>query len=341
MEVQIENCRSWADVTAAFHSFELPKLGWNSHGGLHQKAWIFRGHKSSSYVLEPSIERAAQSLPLAWNALEAQYLKEFQAKAPLHMRRDQLPPASDKLSWLALMQHHGVPTRLLDFTYSPYIALYFALSDRSAQEASPEVWAVDLTSLDKAGEDRCRRADEAYWKEGLGTENVAVNSRLIMKTMLDPRFAATEHGILKGAEERRSAYASIALDPDPIRRGFFNGSGLVVSALAPLESQRLSNQQGVFLLSGAQELTFLESLEEMMSGSDKWCRRIRFDEQLVNEAEDRLFQMNIHPLSLFPDLEGLAAFVRQKTRLLWGEGPTRAGARRSAVRSRRERSHGQ
>ena len=36
---------------------------------------------------------------------------------------------ANRLEWLALMQHYGTPTRLLDFTRSPYVACYFALEE--------------------------------------------------------------------------------------------------------------------------------------------------------------------------------------------------------------------
>jgi hypothetical protein len=48
-------------------------------------------------------------------------------------------PAEDEtLEWLALMQHHGAPTRLLDFTWSPYVAAFFALERATADAA---IWA--------------------------------------------------------------------------------------------------------------------------------------------------------------------------------------------------------
>lgn len=144
----MEECRSWADVRRALDSFEVARLGWDSDGEIDQKTWVFRGHKSVSYALAPSVERVAQDLPHPWKALEFQLLREFQAKAPLHVPTDRLPPAGDKLSWLALMQHYGVPTRLLDFTYSPYVALYFALRDRRRRSPfpkfGPSIWRLSI-----------------------------------------------------------------------------------------------------------------------------------------------------------------------------------------------------
>jgi hypothetical protein len=107
-------------------------------------------------------------------------------------------------------------------------------------------------------------------------------------------------------------------DPDPIRRNVFNKNSLVLSALPPIENRRLSSQQGTFLFNAAESLTFEESLSKMMKGHNDWYQRFEFAESALADAEARLFQMNINDLSLFPDIEGVAGYVRQKARLLWG-----------------------
>ena len=84
---------------------------------------IFRGQADSIWELRTSIERCA-FLRNGWR-MEKQLLNDFKRGASSFLA---VPPASlDTLSWLALMQHHGAPTRLLDFTNSPHIASYFAL----------------------------------------------------------------------------------------------------------------------------------------------------------------------------------------------------------------------
>ena len=74
----------------------------------------------------------------------------------------------------------------------------------------------------------------------------------------------------------------------------------------------------MFLFNGAEGLTFNQSLFRMMANHEgAWCHLFQIPESELSEIERRLFQMNIHDLALFPDLEGLAGFINQKIRLHW------------------------
>jgi hypothetical protein len=71
-------------------------------------------------------------------------LRVFRRKA--HLFLDHVPSERDAFEWLALMQHHGAPTRLLDVTWSPYVALFFAI-ERGASEAA--VWAFNSATINE------------------------------------------------------------------------------------------------------------------------------------------------------------------------------------------------
>jgi len=231
-------------VIAAFHSVEFPRLGWDEDGDIYRKTWIFRAHKSATYALEPFIEREARGNRLSWKPLESQLLKEFQTKAPLHIGSDRLPHPNDKLSWLALMQHLGVPTRLLDFTYSPYVALYFALRDRSTDKPAspPEVWAINVVAVNNVASQRSRNADQAHAKEYPEPAVKTVGQRYARRHFMDPRFFATEYDVLKNEGDDWNTVVSKALEPENIPRDIFNKDGLILSALPSFENQRLSSQ---------------------------------------------------------------------------------------------------
>jgi hypothetical protein len=89
--------------------------------------FIFRG-QCAKYNLQTSFERACATanVPLREaSAWEAKILREF--KRRYHHYSTHAPNMEDDVEWLALMQHHGAPTRFLDWTYSLEIATYFAL----------------------------------------------------------------------------------------------------------------------------------------------------------------------------------------------------------------------
>ena len=87
--------------------------------GTRRGAWLFHGLACSNWHLLPAAGRTGRED----NKFEPKMLAEFKRRAASHLKQ---APTND-FEWLALAQHHGLPTRLLDWSLNPYVALYFAV----------------------------------------------------------------------------------------------------------------------------------------------------------------------------------------------------------------------
>jgi hypothetical protein len=111
--------------------------------------WLFRGQRNPDWLLETSLEKASRRCGISQKEYEKAVVREFQRHAHAYLHR--VPNSNDYVEWLALMQHHGAPTRFLDFTLSFWIALFFAYEEA---EADCVVWALNPKTLgDKTGRD--------------------------------------------------------------------------------------------------------------------------------------------------------------------------------------------
>jgi FRG domain len=88
-----------------------------------ERFW-YRGHADGTWRLCPNALRLRE---IRQRARAIDLLAEFRRLALLRLPRDDRPPYGDMLQWLGLAQHYGLPTRLLDWTENPAIALYFAV----------------------------------------------------------------------------------------------------------------------------------------------------------------------------------------------------------------------
>jgi len=107
-----------------------------------RRVWIYRGISDPTYRLKTSLERSAEefAVDLAdFPAIEKNLMRWFKRRA--HHFVPNVPADDDPLEWLALMQDHGAPTRLLDWSFSFLVALYFAIEKAKAGCA---VWCLDL-----------------------------------------------------------------------------------------------------------------------------------------------------------------------------------------------------
>ncbi len=109
------------------------------------EGWAFRGQVSAAWPLVPSLTRRLQLFspdPRLWPLREARAMRVFKRKAHIHLA--DRTALDDELRCLALMQHHGASTRLLDFTKSPFVAAFFALENADKDVA---VFALNTPAL--------------------------------------------------------------------------------------------------------------------------------------------------------------------------------------------------
>ena len=107
---------------------------WKEDLGLHRSDYAFRGRDDARDDLSTSLARLGGDSA----TLEGHLLRNFRKYAgPREV------PVDSPWNWLALGQHHGLPTRLLDWTNSPYVALHFAVSHTHEFDRDGAVWMVD------------------------------------------------------------------------------------------------------------------------------------------------------------------------------------------------------
>jgi len=109
--------------------------------------WVFRGHSNSDFELIASVGRA-KKYPFDTHKEYEQHLFDMFCREAHYFLSD-IP--FNKLDWLSVAQHHGLPTRLLDFSYNPLVALFFAVELDINKDKDAEVIALKIS--DKANKD--------------------------------------------------------------------------------------------------------------------------------------------------------------------------------------------
>jgi hypothetical protein len=126
------NVNTWKD----FHEviYDIP-LG--SHGR-HRSDYVYRGVENKEWGLETSLQRLGPH----YAGVERPLLRSFMKYA----RPGDLP-SNNLFFRLAVAQHHGLPTRVLDWTTSPRIAVHFAIANENSFDKDGAVWCIDVAGI--------------------------------------------------------------------------------------------------------------------------------------------------------------------------------------------------
>jgi hypothetical protein len=251
----------------------------DSSASAQKRAWLYRG-QSEDWPLKTAIERALHQWDIDLKkatSIEFQAIREFRRRLrdPEHHRVHR-----DTLFCLALMQHHGAPTRLLDCTYSPYVAAAFAL-ERGIVSKKPVIWCF-------SGE----------WCEKEAT-------RVTPDNLVQRRNDDSQRN-----DQTFIPLFQLANAPKgPIRWKFVKHDN-------PLHlNERLTTQQGIFLCPADLACSFVDNLKAMQGWhSDQNLVKLRLD---LTPAKARNFvrnlkNMNLSCAALFPGLDGFARSICQQ-----------------------------
>ena len=122
---------------------ELYEGSWNAELGRFRSPFAFRGVTCADHGLTSSLARLANHRADV-SRVESALLRNFRKYASGETERP-----DSVWDWLALGQHRGLPTRLLDWTYSPLVALHFATSDPAGFDEDGAVWCVNFVEANR------------------------------------------------------------------------------------------------------------------------------------------------------------------------------------------------
>lgn len=250
--------KDWSELNR-----ELYENTWNADIRRFRSNYVYRGMADARADLSTSLMKLGGPV----RDMEFHILRNFKKYA-----RSGTVTYDSTWNWLALAQHHGVPTRLLDWSYSPYVALHFTTTDLGEYERDGIIWAVDYVGVHQ------------HLPRKLRTTLSEERSNAFTVDML-------EHAVESLLELEKLSSDEFALFLEP-----------------PSLDQRIVNQFSIFSLMSRPDARLDCWLEKE---HPELVRRIIIPAALKWEARDKLDQANITERVLFPGLDGLARWLKR------------------------------
>ncbi len=248
---------SWDELQHA-----LFEESWNPELQRFRSRFAFRGLSNAGYRLETTLVR----LQGDYSKLERHLLRNFKKYAHRNVvQKDSL------WHWLSVAQHYGLPTRLLDWTYSPFFAAHFATANLENFGLDGVIWAVNYLKAHQLLPDKLRLQLD---QEGANVFTVEMLSESVKS--------------FEELAEMRPEDFVIFFEPPSI-------------------DDRIVNQFAFFSVMSDPTA----ALDDWLGDHPELWRKIVIPARLKWEIRDKLDQGNITERILFPGLDGLSRWLKR------------------------------
>lgn len=275
--------------------------------------WIFRGQENYDWPLLSSLARATRNRTsgLAWD-WENAAIGYFKSQASAHLAR--LPDEHDLLGWLSLMQHYRAPTRLLDWTQSPFVAAYFAFA-KQKEGTDAVIWVLEpyycarkhLGSLFPKPWDHLG----TFGASGADAEGKPLPMRF---PALEKTFADVQNARLRRAI-RHAAKWPLPLSPTwmdsrmAAQQAVFTGCGDI---LTPVDHLVDPKDWGDKVYEKGMPITGTDQTILALYSAGQVIRKVRLRSEWRRQGLESLRRMGITAATLFPGMDGVGDATRQR-----------------------------
>ena len=258
---------------------------WRPEISRHRSTFAYRGMTENWTSMPTSLMRMGGDYP----SLERHLLRNFRKYA----HRDVIARETF-WHWLTIGQHHGLPTRLLDWTYSPFVALHFATDDLSKMDSDSVVWAVDIDDAHSKLPKKLRGT--------LREEGASVFTIDLLEQFALPDMGANFFGL----ELRRSDFGSLTIRSLP-EFDDLTKDPVCIFLEPPSIDDRVVNQFALFSVLNNPTTP----MEEWIRKSNVTYRKIVIPKELNWQVRDRLDQANISERTVYPGLAGISKWLKR------------------------------
>jgi hypothetical protein len=260
MEVDVNDIRveSWMELVKTLYD-DIPQ----NRYGRYRSDFVYRGLADQSWGLKTSLMRLDSD---HYENLERPLLRNFKKYA----EPGSLPPGT-LWTLLSVAQHHGLPTRLLDWTASPRVAVHFATAEEEHYDKDAAIWCINVAAAHGL----------------LPRELLAV---------LDREYAFLFSVEMLELIQKLSEFDSLA-----------GRDGFILFFEPPSLDSRIVNQMAIMSVMPGPRLL----LSEFLRNHPDLYHRVIIPKELKWEVRDKLDQDNVTERMLFPGLDGLSRWLKR------------------------------